>query len=94
MITCSLTCHLLGFLSFLSHYPFSLTCSSLDHIPLKLPELKALSQDLLLGVTDSDSGLTYLYPFYLLCLLWARGTMVDIYTYVDKLAVCFKYFSP
>ena len=66
MITCSLTYHLLGFLPFCLSSP-SPTCTSLNHIPRK-----CLNSRLFLKTyvwANKLSGLTYLYPFYLTCLL-------------------------
>lgn len=74
------------FLLFVFYYPSSLTCTVLGHIPptTKFPELKFLSQDLLLGVINSDNGWAHLSSFYL---LWDRWTMAGIYTYVGKLVI-------
>lgn len=74
------------FLLFVSNCPSSLICTFLSHIPTttKFPELKFLSQDLLLGVINSDKGLAHLSSFYL---LWDRWTMAGIYPYVSKLVI-------
>ena len=56
--TCSGTHPLLAFLPALSHFLHSLTCTSWDHLPNKLPTSKSWSQDLCWGNRNQTTTLS------------------------------------